>query len=61
MVSLVNIAAGDVISIDFMGHERPLISINTMIDVMLLWKTLFIRYQLLLHLLEGSAFAKLQQ
>ena len=36
MVSLVNIAAGDVISIDFMGHERPLISINTMIDVMLL-------------------------
>ena len=31
MVSLVDIAAGDVINIDFMhlmGHERPLISTN---------------------------------
>ena len=43
------------------GHGRPLISINVVIHAMLLWKALFKRYQLLLHLLGDPAFAKLQK
>ena len=48
------------ISCIVMGHERPLNSINVMIHVMFLWKTLFKRYNLLyvyreiLHLLNFS-------
>ena len=64
MVSLVAIAAVDVINIDLcivIGHERLLISIIVVIHVMFLCKTLFKRYQLLLHLPGDSIFAKHQQ
>ena len=63
MVSLVDIAAGDIIITDaiiLMDQKLPLISLIVMIHVMLLWKT-FKRYQPLLHLLVDPAFAKLQQ
>ena len=64
MVSLVDIAAVDVINIDLciiMGHEILLISIIVVIHVMFLYKTLLKRYQLLLHLPGDSSFAKHQQ
>ena len=64
MVSLVAIAAVDVINIDLcivIGHERLLISVIVVIHVMFLCKTLFKRYQLLLHLPGDSIFAKHQQ
>ena len=54
MVSLVDIAAGNIINIDFMhlyGPQKTLISINVVIHAMFLWKTLLKSYQLLLHLL----------
>ena len=44
-----------------MGHDRPLISIIVVIHVIFLQKTLFKRYQLMLHLLGDPAFDKLQQ
>ena len=44
-----------------MDHEKHLVSISVVIHVMFLWKTLFKRYELLLHLLGNPAFAKLQQ
>ena len=37
------------------------LSVNVVIHAMFLRKTLFKRYQLLLHLLGDPAFAKLQQ
>ena len=42
-----------------MENERALISINEVIHVMFLRKTLFKRYQLLLHQRVDPAFAKL--
>ena len=64
MVSLVDIAAVDVINTDlciFIGHEKLLISIIVVIHVMFSYNSLFKRYQFLLYLPGDSTFAKHQQ
>ena len=49
--NLVDIATEDIITTDFIHPHGPRKTINVVIHVMFLWKTLFKRYQLLLHLL----------
>ena len=53
MVSLVDVAAGDLILLILILCilERTLISANVLIHVMFLWKTFLKRYQFVLHLL----------